>query len=1224
MRIRTNIPALNAQFKLRENHSNLTKNLEKLSSGYMINRAGDDAAGLAISEKMRALITGLNRAVLNTEDGISLIRTGEGALQEVHVMLNRLSKLAVQSANGIYNDEINRANLQQEADEICDEIDHIARTTNFNNINLFQDEGYHAERTVSSQATAPTLEEVLADTGDTLKNIIYTETIFDFETDQAPCQQFSKPNNFTDLTYRNIANTLQTSMVPQVVTAIMEKYTAFNYLTGSSIGIGLELYSDNNASVLASALVRPWVSTASDGTRTGVALGYSLRVNVAKIGDLSNAANRSYLEQTIAHEMIHVFMEEATTVGMTGVAPSGDVEEFPSWFVEGMAQTASGPGNWTRGSSLHLTANSTHSEITNAINTSSSKLGSGGTASQYGTGYLACMYLGYLASGKTANMNDPTAAATAITQGVSSILSKLIEGKSLTKVINETTGGKYTSIGSFQNGFASDPDALDFIQKLLKYTSYSLDNSGNAALVGGGLLSGSLSNGNPVADTPLSGLKLFALDTNNTEIKNEYPSDITILSGGGATVDGVKPTTSVPPVTPITYPSGVFTVSGGTEGTDWRFDTATGALHILTGKDLQISGGTLTNASGTYYGNIVIDDGIDANITLAGVSIDASKKTGNVAGILLGNGCDVKIAVNGTNTVAGGGEAAGIQLAGNQDSSVTLDLTAGSVLTATGGAKSSGYPGTGGAGIGAANATDTSKGNITIGGQGTLNAYGGEGAAGIGGSYWGSIGDIRILGTGLNITSVGGEHGAGIGGGWANGNHTKSNVKSITISGEANINASSKYHGTGIGGGCQGMMGDIIIGDSNSDNSLLYIQATGGDDGAAIGSGGLAGSVDNITIHGGTITATSGARGAGIGGGSDGTCGDITINGGTITAKGSTNSSGIGGGMYGTVSNIRINGGTITADGGWTYDGGNIGGYTDKSGKNKTTVTIADPSGLTIKAGEKGEGKYITTGTVDSNGNTLYALDMKYISQLIQKGSLVPTNSGTDPKLDFPLADLKVTLKDGTTYSWNSLKHMSENSAYIWAKGEDMTLTFKDADGTEGMIDLKFYADYGLWRFSEDDLPNELPKEPGYVGGSSSNPSRPLASGSLVLQVGPYSDSTFEIPRFYFSKTALRLNEYDISTQDNARNSIEKAEWMINRVSQIRGKYGAIDNALGHIINNLNTGIENISQAESRIRDVDMAKEMMKYTKNNILIQSAQTMLAQANVLPQAVFQLLQ
>lgn len=1236
MRIKTNIPALNAQFKLREDRSNLAKNLEKLSSGYMINRAGDDAAGLAISEEMRALITGMGQALLNTEDGVSLIRTGEGALQEVHAMLNRLSELAVQSANGIYNDEINRANLQQEADEICDEIDHIARTTNFNNINLFQDEGYHAERTVLSQTTVPTLEEVLADTGDTLKNIIYTETKFDFETTQTPA---GTANSF-DPVYRSIADTLQTSIVPQIVTAIMGKYTAFNYLTGSSIGIGLNLYSDNTSSTLAAVSLGTSYFPLLDGTNKGNSLTYSLEVNVAKIGNLSDPVDRNNLEQTIAHEMIHAFMDEATTVGMTGIATSGKVKAFPSWFVEGMAQTASGPGNWTRGSSLNLSETSTTTEITNALNSSQAKLGSGGTPSEYGTGYLACMYLGYLASGKTANMSDPTAAAAVITQGVSSILSKLIEGKSLTKVINETTGGKYTSIDSFENDFAKDADALAFIQRLLKYTSTSLD-SGNK-LVGGGLLSGSLSNGDPVADNNISGLRLFALNTGNTQIENKYPSDITILSGGGATVDGIKPTGSITPGVPITYPSNVFTVNGGIEGTDWKFDTATGSLHILTDKALQISGGTLTNANGIYYGNIVIDDGINANMILDGVSIDASKKNGNIAGISLGNGCDVKITVNGTNTVVGGGEAAGIQLAGNyiygkdpvtqatehnaiQNSSVMIDMKIGSTLNTTGGTSGN----KGGAGIGSAWATDTSKSDIIIKGNGIINSNGGLGGAGIGGSEGGNIGNIKIEGTGISITAIGGSHGAGIGGGgWVStySNPDIQKVESISITGDVSINASSSSHGTGIGSGCHGTVGSIMIGDGTLDDMKIRITSTGGNDGASIGAG-WTGTIGSITINGGNITASSGTQGAGIGGGKNGTCGDITINGGTITAKGSTNSSGIGGGMDGTVSSIHINGGTITADGGWTYDGGNIGGYTDPDGKNKTTVTIADPSGLTIKAGEKGEGKYITTGTVDLNGNMLYALDMKYIDQLIKKGSLVPTDPGTDPKLDFPLADVKVTLKDGTTYSWNDLKHMSEDSAYIWAKGEDMTLTFKDADGTEGTIDLKFYGDHGLWRFNEDDLPDELPKEPGYVGSDPSgpsNPSRPLASGSLVLQVGPYSDSTFEIPRFYFSKKALRLDEYDISTQDSARNSIEKAEWMIDRISQIRGKYGAIDNALGHIINNLDTGIENISQAESRIRDVNMAKEMMKYTKNNILIQSAQTMLVQANMMPQAVLRLLQ
>ena len=136
MRIQHNIAALNSYRQLSGNNSAVSKNLERLSSGYKINRAGDDAAGLAISEKMRAQITGLETAQKNANDGISLVQTAEGALTEVHSMLNRMVELADQSANGTYDNETDRANLQKEVKSLLDEIDRIADGTNFNGINL--------------------------------------------------------------------------------------------------------------------------------------------------------------------------------------------------------------------------------------------------------------------------------------------------------------------------------------------------------------------------------------------------------------------------------------------------------------------------------------------------------------------------------------------------------------------------------------------------------------------------------------------------------------------------------------------------------------------------------------------------------------------------------------------------------------------------------------------------------------------------------------------------------------------------------------------------------------------------------------------------------------------------------------------------------------------------------------------------------------------------------
>jgi len=135
VRINNNVGALNAWRNVYINDTALSKSMEKLSSGYRINRAADDAAGLAISEKMRAQISGLNMAIKNAQDGISLIQTAEGALNETHAILRRMRDLAVQAANGIYTDE-DRQKIQDEIDALIEELDRIAETTQFNTLHL--------------------------------------------------------------------------------------------------------------------------------------------------------------------------------------------------------------------------------------------------------------------------------------------------------------------------------------------------------------------------------------------------------------------------------------------------------------------------------------------------------------------------------------------------------------------------------------------------------------------------------------------------------------------------------------------------------------------------------------------------------------------------------------------------------------------------------------------------------------------------------------------------------------------------------------------------------------------------------------------------------------------------------------------------------------------------------------------------------------------------------
>ncbi len=157
MRIQHNIMAMNSYRNYNKNTSALSKNLEKLSSGYKINRAGDDAAGLALSEKMRAQITGLDAAYKNTKDATSLIKTAEGALQEVQDMLNRMVYLAEESANGVYDNTVDRPALNHEVKSLQEEIRRIAHSANFNGKKLFA---------AGTNLTSPEFKFQIGDTAD--------------------------------------------------------------------------------------------------------------------------------------------------------------------------------------------------------------------------------------------------------------------------------------------------------------------------------------------------------------------------------------------------------------------------------------------------------------------------------------------------------------------------------------------------------------------------------------------------------------------------------------------------------------------------------------------------------------------------------------------------------------------------------------------------------------------------------------------------------------------------------------------------------------------------------------------------------------------------------------------------------------------------------------------------------------------------------------------------
>ena len=153
MVVQHNLTAMNSNRMLGLTSASQAKSTEKLSSGYKINRAADDAAGLAISEKMRRQVRGLTQASANAQDGISMVQTAEGALNEVHDMLQRMNELAVKAANGSNQSE-DRAYIQKEVDALVDEIDRVAGTTTFNEKNLL-----NADQTIDLQVGAETTSQ---------------------------------------------------------------------------------------------------------------------------------------------------------------------------------------------------------------------------------------------------------------------------------------------------------------------------------------------------------------------------------------------------------------------------------------------------------------------------------------------------------------------------------------------------------------------------------------------------------------------------------------------------------------------------------------------------------------------------------------------------------------------------------------------------------------------------------------------------------------------------------------------------------------------------------------------------------------------------------------------------------------------------------------------------------------------------------------------------------
>lgn len=588
---------------------------------------------------------------------------------------------------------------------------------------------------------------------------------------------------------------------------------------------------------------------------------------------------------------------------------------------------------------------------------------------------------------------------------------------------------------------------------------------------------------------------------------------------------------------------GDFTVYGNSS--DFSFDVASGVLTILGG-DVAVEG---TGAPTTN--TIVVAKDKSANVTLRNVNIDVSK-TG----------------IKGNDNNPGVKGVVAFNIEDNSKGNITITLEGKNVLRS----------GVGCAGL--QKNCDASCGTLTINGDGSLYAYGGDGdnrspggGAGIGGGDHNATANITI--NSGDVYARGGWDAPGIGGKGSWREPNTPGCSNITITG-GHVRAWGGSHSTGIGG-------------SQSGSDL---------DGCT-----------NIIISGGTVEAY-GSGGAGIG--SDyGVCRNITISGGVVTAYSTAGrfSTGVGiGGKHGGV-NIIISGGTVTAIGGMgthygespeiTGGGAGIGGGGDNpifGGGGKGDVTITGKDTVVIAKGGKGA-KNIGSGA--SGGVSTIKIDDILTKEGYNGNGIV----------------------DGTIVHYTGKKPETPDP-------DDSDTPDKPNPPKPIIPDNPNVPD-------DPDTPN------GKLTVSIPDPFKNAAAkltytDNLILQAGARTKDSVRFTFRYSSSgigglaadlnctaKGLGLDTLTLKTQESANFAVDRLDCALNKVSMIRATFGAAQNRLEHKIDDLNNTTENLTSAESVIRDTDMAKEMMNFTKNQILTQSAQSMLAQANSLPQQVMSLI-
>ena len=459
--VQTNILAANASRNLGMTTKANAKSSERLSSGYRINRAADDAAGLSISEKMRRQMRGLTQAAANAQDGISMVQIGEGALNEVHDMLHRANELAVKAATGTLQD-VDRGMIDAEVQQLKAEIDRVARNTTFNEIEIFPEGG-----------TSPRESGYVE-----MKNydIVYDPQDGSLSVNEAQAGPgaagASRANQAVQVSSGSkLADMIANDIVPNAVKQILDTFEPLKNAVGNdTIKMSLEVaYIDGKNQTLAYASFRYGSS--------GKPFSMGIRVDAADFNesDANGTGDRvEVLKSTLAHELMHSVMQYTLTDGMSGRRG----EKYPTWFVEGTAQLAGGGFTTGWNDTLSYYANYLTDENDASHDQDYANYLKKFTMSgrPYGHGYLGTAYFGYLAGG---GKNSGKSLDETVIDGMNKIFTDLLAGQKLDSVLKKYAGINTAEMNQlFKNG---DANLTEFVRRL----SYEAKDGAGSFIAGG-------------------------------------------------------------------------------------------------------------------------------------------------------------------------------------------------------------------------------------------------------------------------------------------------------------------------------------------------------------------------------------------------------------------------------------------------------------------------------------------------------------------------------------------------------------------------------------------------------------------------------------------------------------------------------------------------------------------------------------------------------------------